>query len=142
MRSGVIGRIPPNNRGLDTMNWTERRERFRAILSGNRCVHPGSVYDAISARLAEDVGVEGGMVSGSVAALSARQDKNLVIAGRTSALAIANLDEAVKRAKAYEAAGVDAVFLAGGVSVEAVEVVSSAIRIPLILGGGSGQLGH
>jgi carboxyvinyl-carboxyphosphonate phosphorylmutase len=29
------------------MNWTERRERFRALLAGNRCVHPGSVYDAI-----------------------------------------------------------------------------------------------
>jgi carboxyvinyl-carboxyphosphonate phosphorylmutase len=39
------------------------------------------------------------------AALPARQDKNLVIAGRTSALAIANLDEAVKRAKAYERPG-------------------------------------
>jgi oxaloacetate decarboxylase len=75
------------------------------------------------------------------AALSARQDKNLVIAGRTSALAIANADEAIKRAKAYEAAGVDAIFLAGGVTVEAVEAVSSAIKIPLILGGGSGQLG-
>src|SRR5579862_7667300 len=75
------------------------------------------------------------------AALSARQDPNLAIAGRTSALAIANLDEAVTRAKAYEAAGVDAIFLAGGVTVEAVEVVSSAIRLPLILGGGSGQLG-
>ena len=35
------------------MNWTERRERFRAILSGNRCVHPGSVYDATSIRIAE-----------------------------------------------------------------------------------------
>ena len=75
------------------------------------------------------------------AALSARQDKNLVIAGRTSALAIANLDEAVKRAKAYEAAGVDAIFLASGATIEAVELVSSMIRIPLILGGGSGQLG-
>jgi carboxyvinyl-carboxyphosphonate phosphorylmutase len=62
-----------------------------------------------------------------------RQDKNVVIAGRTSALAIANLDEAVKRAKAYEAAGVEAIFLAGGVTVEAVDVVSSAIKIPLIL---------
>ena len=72
------------------------------------------------------------------AALSARQDKKLVIAGRTSALAITGLDDAMKRAKAYEAAGVDAVFLAGGVTVEAVEVVSSAIKIPLILGGGSG----
>jgi oxaloacetate decarboxylase len=75
------------------------------------------------------------------AGLSARQDPRLVIAGRTSALAIANLDEAIARAKAYEAAGVDAVFLAGGVTVEAVEAVSDAIRIPLILGGGSGQLG-
>ena len=75
------------------------------------------------------------------AALSARQDKDLVIAGRTSALAIANLDEAVKRAKAYEAAGVDAIFLAGGATIEAVEAVSSALRIPLILGGGSGPLG-
>src|SRR5262249_47125913 len=75
------------------------------------------------------------------AALWARQDKNLVIAGRTRALAIAKLSEAVKRATAYEAAGVDAVFLAGGATVEAVEVVSSAISIPLMLGGGSGQLG-
>jgi carboxyvinyl-carboxyphosphonate phosphorylmutase len=75
------------------------------------------------------------------AALAARQDNNLVIAGRTSALAIADIDEAIKRAKAYQAAGVDAVFLAGGVTVEAVEAVSAAIDIPLILGGGSGQLG-
>jgi carboxyvinyl-carboxyphosphonate phosphorylmutase len=74
------------------------------------------------------------------AALSARQDKNLVIAGRTSALAIANVDEAIKRAKAYEAAGVDAIFLAGGVTVASIEAVSSQIRIPLITGGGSGPL--
>ena len=75
------------------------------------------------------------------AALAGRQDRSLVIAGRTSALAIAGLDEAVKRARAYEAAGVDAMFLAGGVTVEAVEAVSAAIRIPLILGGGTGALG-
>src|SRR5499427_5709237 len=202
-----------------TMNWTERRERFRAILSGNRCVHPGSVYDAISARIAEDLGFEVGMFSGSIgsmsvlgapdlvvltlsefaaqayricragnlallvdadhgygnalnvrrtveeletagicamsiedtvlprpygpsgkptlssveegvgkmkAALAARQDPKLVIAGRTSALAIANVDEAIKRARAYEAAGVDAIFLAGGATADAVEAVSSA----------------
>src|ERR1700720_2020171 len=210
------------------MNWTERRERFRAILSGTRCVHPGSVYDAISARIAEDLGFEVGMFSGSIgsmsvlgapdlvvltltefagqanricragklallvdadhgygnalnvrrtvagicamsiedtvlprpygangkpslssveegvgkmkAALSARQDKNLVIAGRTSALAIANVDEAIKRAKAYEAAGVDAIFLAGGVTVASIEAVSAEIKIPLITGGGAGTL--
>ena len=52
------------------MNWTERRERFRAILAGNRCVHPGSVYDAISARIAEDLGFEVGMFSGSIGSMS------------------------------------------------------------------------
>jgi carboxyvinyl-carboxyphosphonate phosphorylmutase len=215
------------------MNWTERRERFRAILSGNRCVHPGSVYDAISARIAEDLGFEVGIFSGSIgsmsvlgapdlvvltlsefaaqayricragnlallcdadhgygnalnvrrtveeletagicamsiedtvlprpygpggkptlipveegvgkmqAALSARQDNRLVIAGRTSALAITGVEDCLKRAKAYEAAGVDAIFLAGGVSVAAIEAVSSEIRIPLITGGGAGSL--
>src|SRR5215211_5364281 len=212
------------------MNWTERRTRFRALLAGNRCVHPGSVYDAISARIAEDLGFEVGIFSGSIgsmavlgapdlvvltltefaaqanrvcragnlcllvdadhgygnalnvrrtveeletagvcamsiedtvlprpygpsgkptlipveegigkmkAALAARQDKKLVIAGRTSALAITGGDDAMRRAKAYEAAGVDAIFLAGGVTVEA---ISSEIRIPLITGGGAGHL--
>jgi carboxyvinyl-carboxyphosphonate phosphorylmutase len=74
------------------------------------------------------------------AALSARQDKNLVIAGRTSALAITGVGDTIKRAKAYEAAGVDAIFLAGGLTVEAIEAVSAEIRIPLITGGGAGSL--
>jgi carboxyvinyl-carboxyphosphonate phosphorylmutase len=215
------------------MDWAERRTRFRALIASNRCVHPGSVYDAISARIAEDLGFEVGIFSGSIgsmavlgapdivvltlsefaaqanrvcragdlcllvdadhgygnalnvrrtveeletagvcamsiedtvlprpygpsgkptlipveegigkmkAALSARQDKKLVIAGRTSALAITGLDDAMKRVKAYEAAGVDAIFLAGGVTVEAIEAISSEIRIPLITGGGAGTL--
>jgi len=215
------------------MHWTERRERFRALLAGPRCVHPGSVYDAISARIAEDLGFEVGMFAGSIgsmsvlgapdlivltlsefaaqayricragnlallvdsdhgygnalnvkrtveeletagvaalsiedtvlprpygpsgkpslipveegvgkmkAALAGRQDRNLVIAGRTSALAISGVDETVKRAKAYEAAGVDAMFLAGAKTAAEVEAVSAAIRIPLILGGAGGAL--
>src|ERR1700680_4559906 len=52
------------------MNWTERRERFRAILSSIRCVHPGSVFDAISARIAEDLGFEVGMFAGSIGSLT------------------------------------------------------------------------
>ena len=36
------------------MNLTARREAYRAILEGDKCVHPGSVFDAISARIAED----------------------------------------------------------------------------------------
>src|SRR5512146_2248455 len=215
------------------MDWTERRERFRAILAGGRCFHPASVYDAISARIAEDLGFEIGMFSGSVgsmavlgapdivvltltefaaqanrvcragnlcllvdadhgygnalnvrrtveeletagicamsiedtvlprpygpsgkptlipveegigkmkAALSARQDPKLVIAGRTSGLAITGIEDTIRRAKAYEAAGVDAIFLAGGVTVEGIEAVSSQIGIPLITGGGAGPL--
>src|SRR6516165_8736671 len=61
------------------MNWTERRERFRAILSGNRCVHPGSVYDAISARIAEDLGFEVGMFSGSIGSMSVLGAPDLVV---------------------------------------------------------------
>ena len=215
------------------MDWSERRERFRALMASNRCVHTGSVYDAISARIAEELGFEVGIFSGSVgsmavlgapdlvvltltefaaqanrvcragnlcllvdadhgygnalnvrrtveeletagvcamsiedtvlpraygpsgkptlipveegigkmkAALSARQDKKLCIAGRTSALAITGLDDAMKRAKAYQAVGVDAIFLAGGVTTEAIEAISSEIKIPLITGGGAGPL--
>jgi len=215
------------------MDWSERRTRFRALLAGNRCVHTGSVYDAISARIAEDLGFEVGIFSGSIgsmavlgapdlvvmtltefaaqanrvcragnlcllvdadhgygnalnvrrtveeletagicamsiedtvlpraygpsdkptlisieegvgkmkAALSARQDPRLAIAGRTSALAITSLDDTIARAKAYEAAGVDAIFLAGGVTAAGIEAVSSAIRIPIITGGGAGPL--
>jgi len=215
------------------MDWSERRERFRALMASNRCVHTGSVYDAISARIAEELGFEVGIFSGSVgsmavlgapdlvvltltefaaqanrvcragnlcllvdadhgygnalnvrrtveeletagvcamsiedtvlpraygpsgkptlipveegigkmkAALSARQDKKLCIAGRTSALAITGLDDAMKRAKAYQAVGVDAIFLAGGVTREAIEAISSEIKIPLITGGGAGPL--
>ena len=49
------------------MNLTGRRQAFRAILEGDRCVHPASVYDAISARIAEDLGFEVGMFAGSIA---------------------------------------------------------------------------
>ncbi|MGA0393923.1 MAG: isocitrate lyase/PEP mutase family protein [Rhodospirillales bacterium] len=52
------------------MHWTPRRERYRALLEGDRCVHPASVFDAMSARMAEDLGFEMGMFSGSVGSLS------------------------------------------------------------------------
>ena len=60
------------------------------------------------------------------AALSACQDKNLVIADAPACWRSANLDEAVKRAKAYEAVGFDAIFLAAGVTVEAAHVGSGS----------------
>lgn len=210
------------------MNATERRQRFRAILDTNICVHPASVYDPISARIAGELGFEMLMFAGSIAsmailgapdltvitltefadqirricrvggpplladadhgygnalnvmrtveetehaglaaltiedtllpvafgsggkaqmisigegvgkmraALAARQDPSLVIAGRTSAITISGIDEAIARAKAYEAAGVDAMFISGVQSRDHIEALSSAIRIPIILGG-------
>ena len=44
----------------------ERRKRYRQILAGNVCVHPASVFDAMSARMAESLGFEIGMFSGSI----------------------------------------------------------------------------
>ena len=52
------------------MDWTARRERLRAIVEGNRCVFPASVYDGISARLAGDLGFEAMMFAGSVGSFS------------------------------------------------------------------------
>ncbi len=210
------------------MRWTERRERFRALLAGDRCVHPGSVFDPVSARIAEDLGFEVGMFAGSVAsmtvlgapdlivltlsefagqayricragqlpllvdadhgygnalnvkrtveeleaagvaalsiedtelpqpfgalgetrlvsieegvgkmraALEGRRDPKLVIAGRTSAIAVTGVEDAVARATAYEAAGVDAIFLVGVKTRDQLEAVSAAVTLPLIIGG-------
>ena len=49
------------------MNSTQRREQFRAILAGDQCVHPASVFDPISARIAEDLGFELAFMAGSMA---------------------------------------------------------------------------
>lgn len=46
------------------------RIRFRDVLNGDACVHPGSVFDPMSARIAEDLGFEVGMFAGSVASLT------------------------------------------------------------------------
>jgi carboxyvinyl-carboxyphosphonate phosphorylmutase len=209
------------------MHWTGRRERFRALLSGNACVHPASVFDAISVRIARDLGFEMGMFAGSVAsltvigapdivvltltefaeqayrisrgadlpilvdadhgygnalsvmrtveeletagiaaltiedtllppgfrspgknqlisieegvgkmkaALAGRQDKNLAVLGRTSALVFTGLDDAIARVRAYEAAGVDAIFLAGLRTRAELDAVAAAVRVPLVLG--------
>src|ERR1700720_4380414 len=61
------------------MDWTERRQRFRAILAGTRCVHPASVFDAISARIAEDLGFEIGMFAGSIASLAVLGAPDLIV---------------------------------------------------------------
>src|SRR5580700_3338539 len=214
------------------MHWTDRRERYRALVNGAECLHPGSVFDAISARIAEDLGFEIGMFAGSIAsftvlgapdlivltltefadqayrinragklplmvdadhgygtalnvkrtvqeletagvaalmiedtllprafgekkptvisleegigkmraALAAREDKALTIIGRTSSPSITGLADGIRRLKAYEAAGVDALFIAGGLTRHDLDQIAEAVRIPLMLGGVSGDM--
>jgi carboxyvinyl-carboxyphosphonate phosphorylmutase len=61
------------------MDWSDRRKRFRAVLAGSRCVHPGSVYDPLSARIAEDLGFEIGMFAGSTASLTVLGAPDLIV---------------------------------------------------------------
>ena len=209
------------------MDWTDRRERLRAILAGGRCIHPGSVHDPISARIAEDLGFEVGMFGGSVAslavlgdpdttlitltelaeqmrrmsrasslpvlvdadhgygnalnvrrtvqeletagaagltiedtllpqafgqaktqlisleegvgkmqaALDARSDPSLVIIGRTGAASVTSVEDAIARAKAYQATGVDALFFTGVKTRADLEAIAAATTLPIVLGG-------
>ena len=208
------------------MHWTDRRERFRAVLAGDACIHPASVFDAMSARIAEDLGFEVGMFAGSVGSLSVlgapdiivltltefaaqayrinragklpllvdadhgygnalnvrrtveeletagvaamtiedtvlprpygdgktrlipieegvgkmraglagRQDKSLVFVARTSAPAVTGIEDTIARIQAYEKTGVDAIFLVGIQTKAQLEAVSTAVKLPILLG--------
>jgi len=213
--------------------WAARRERLRAVLEGGRCVHPASVHDPISARIAEDLGFELGMLAGSVASLAvlgapdlilltltefaeqarricragelpllcdadhgygnalnvvrtveelevagvaglsiedtelpqphgaggrprlvsveegvgkmraavaARGDTGIVVAGRTSAPAITGVADAIARARAYAACGVDAIFLVGVKTRADLDAIAAEVRLPLILGGAGPEI--
>jgi carboxyvinyl-carboxyphosphonate phosphorylmutase len=214
------------------MTFRERRDGLRKILSGTQCVRPGSVYDAISVRIAEDLGFEVGMFGGSVASLAvlgdpdialitltelaeqmrrmsragelpvlvdadhgygnalnvrrtveelemagaagltiedtllpqafgqaetqlisveegvgkvkaavgARSDRALVIVGRTAAASVTSIDDAITRAKAYEAVGVDALFFTGVKTRGQLEAIAAATTLPIILGGPAGDM--
>jgi carboxyvinyl-carboxyphosphonate phosphorylmutase len=74
------------------------------------------------------------------AALDARQDPKLVIAGRTSVVSSADFGDTVARAKAYARAGVDAFFVVGATTRAQVEQIRDAVDIPIILGGASGDV--
>jgi carboxyvinyl-carboxyphosphonate phosphorylmutase len=215
------------------MDWTKRRERFRAVIEGDTCVNPGSVYDPLSARIAEDVGFEIGMFAGSVASLAvlgapdhivltlseftdqayricragnlalmvdadhgygnalnvmrtveeletagvsgmsiedtelptpygtvgtmqllsveegvgkmkaavaARQDPRFVIAGRTSAVGVNGVEDAIERVTTYQECGVDMIFLVGVKTRDQLEAVAEKVTLPIMLGGASPEL--
>ena len=52
---------------VTTSNTAEHRRRLRALLEGDACIHPATVYDPISARLAEMAGYEVAVLPGSLA---------------------------------------------------------------------------
>jgi oxaloacetate decarboxylase len=61
------------------MNHTEQRKRLRAVFAGAKCLSPASVYDALSARVAESVGYELGMLAGSVASNTTLAAPDLIV---------------------------------------------------------------
>src|SRR3546814_10643477 len=65
------------------------------------------------------------------AALAGRRDPSLMIAGRTSALSIAGVDDAVQRIEAYGAAGVDALFQIGVKTKETIAAQREAVKVTL-----------
>ena len=58
-----------------------------------------------------------------------------MIIARTGALRTEGVVGTVRRVRAYAEAGVDAVWLAGGVTREGVSEVHAAVQLPLLLGG-------
>ena len=61
------------------MNHTEQRKRLRAVFAGTKCISPASVYDALSARVAESVGYKIGMLAGSVASNTTLAAPDLIV---------------------------------------------------------------
>jgi len=59
--------------------WTHRRQQFRAVLEGADCIVPASVFDPLSARIAEDLGYELGMFAGSLASQTVLAAPDLIV---------------------------------------------------------------
>ena len=216
------------------MNHTEQRTKLRTLMAGLKCLSPASVFDPLSARVAEAVGFEIGMLAGSVAsnttlaapdlivltltefadqirrimrvsklslvvdadhgygnalnvmrtiqelehagvsalsiedtalplrfgppagkdelistgemvgklraAVAARRDPSLVIAGRTAALKAEDTERTVARVKAYAATGVDAIFVVGLEKLEQLDAIHAAVKVPIIVGSAPASL--
>ncbi len=59
--------------------WQDRRRRFRSLLSGGVCVDPGSVFDPIAARIAEDLGFEVGLFAESLVSMALPRVPDLIV---------------------------------------------------------------
>ena len=70
------------------------------------------------------------------AAVAAREDAGLVVIARTSAVNLVNLDEALRRTRAYAETGVDGLFYTGVSDWEQLAAIRAEARgLPIILGG-------
>lgn len=78
------------------------------------------------------------------AALDGRSDPSLVIFGRTGTRGggptASSFEECIARAKAYEAAGVDALFFTGLTTRQEVQAIAAVTTLPLVLGNTQGEL--
>lgn len=69
------------------------------------------------------------------AACEARGDSDLLVFGRTGAAALGDVEGAVERLRAYEAAGVDALFLPGVDDAAVLARIAGATTKPIVVGG-------
>ena len=67
------------------------------------------------------------------AAVEARAESGMCILARTSAASINGVDDAVERLRAYQATGVDALFLPGLRTREQLDRIAAAVDLPLVL---------
>ena len=68
-------------------------------------------------------------------ALAGRQDPKLIILGRTSAVQISTVDDAIERAKAYADVGVDGIMFTGVTTRQQLDLIARAVKVPIMLGG-------
>jgi 2-methylisocitrate lyase-like PEP mutase family enzyme len=112
---------------------------------------PGA-YDGLSARLVEAAGFDAvymtgfgstatllgkpdvGLLSGSEMADNARRDPDLVLIARTDAIAVDGVDAAIERARAYLAAGADALVVEAPTTEADVERIAGELagEAPLV----------
>jgi carboxyvinyl-carboxyphosphonate phosphorylmutase len=199
--------------------------RLRPLLAGDACLHPASVHDPLTARVAADLGYESAILGGSAASLAVLGAPDLIlltltelaeltrritragappllvdadhgygnalnvmrtleeleaagaagatiedtvlprpfgetearliplaelvgkisaarsaareilVVGRTAALSVSGVPDAIARAQAMEQAGAEALFFTGLADLDQLRAIEAATRLPLILGG-------
>lgn len=72
------------------------------------------------------------MVQKIRAAVDARKDHDFILIARTDAIAVNGLEDALIRAKAYQEAGADVIFVEAPETVEAMRTIARTINAPLL----------